>query len=312
MTTGLLGLSELPLSTIRTLLDSAKQMKAHATAHSTPLTLKGRTILTLFFEPSTRTRVSFETAIKRLGGSTVGMAMESSSTKKGETLFDTIKNLEAMGFDGVVVRHRHAGVPHFLQSHLSFPVINAGDGLNEHPSQGLLDCFTLEEHLGSLEGKTILLLGDIMHSRVARSNLWALKKLGARIIVSGPPTLIPPGLSEWGIMIAPRLDDVLPLVDAVNVLRVQYERQEHGYFPSVREYRALFGLTEKRCQRLPSHCCILHPGPINRGIELDSVVADGPHSVILDQVTNGVAIRMAMMDYLINQGGAHGDTNGPD
>lgn len=306
MTNGLLGLAELPVSTIRTLLESARQLKAHASAQSIPLTLKGSTILTLFFEPSTRTRVSFETAIKRLGGSTVSMAIESSSTKKGETLFDTIKNLEAMGFDGVVVRHRHAGVPHFLQSHLPFPVINAGDGFNEHPSQGLLDCFTLEEHLGTLEGKTVLILGDIKHSRVARSNLWALKKLGARVMVCGPPTLIPPGLSEWGVMVAPELDAVLPLVDAVNVLRVQYERQAHGYFPSVREYRALFGLTEDRVKRLPSHCCILHPGPINRGIELDSMVADGNRSLILNQVTNGVAIRMAIMDHLINQGDAHG------
>jgi len=299
---GLLGLRSLSVGAIHDVLQSAALFKSSLATRSAPQTLLGKTILTLFFEPSTRTRVSFETAIKRLGGSTVSMAMESSSTKKGETLFDTVKNLDAMGFDGIVVRHRHTGVPHFLQQHMPFPVINAGDGFNEHPSQGLLDCFTLQESLGSLTDKVVVILGDILHSRVARSNIWGLTKLGAKVVVCGPPTLIPVGIQEMGVHVAPSLDTVLEVADAVNVLRVQYERQELGYFPSVREYRAWYGLTAQRMTRLKPGCCVLHPGPINRGIEIDSVVADGPHSVILEQVTNGVAIRMAIMDRWINGG----------
>jgi len=299
----LLALRFLNSEQLLRLINSALELKKSFTENQHPRSLSGQTILNLFFEPSTRTRVSFETAVKRLGGSSVALNLESSSVKKGETLFDTIKNLDAMGFDGIVVRHRHAGVPHFVDNTLGVPVINAGDGFNEHPSQGLLDVFTMIEKQGTVTGKNVLILGDILHSRVARSNIWALKTLGANVFVAGPPTLIPAGIEHMGAIVVPDLAKAIPHMDFINVLRIQYERQDLGYFPTVREYRDRFGLTLDRLQHAKPTVNILHPGPINRGIEIDSDVADGPHNVILDQVANGVIVRMAILQQLLSKGG---------
>ena len=305
--TSLLGLRDLTAKQILEIIQHAQRIKQAWNQQSQPQSLKGKTVLNLFFEPSTRTRVSFETAIKRLGGSSVGISVETSSVKKGETLFDTIKNLDAMGFDAVVVRHKNAGVPHFIDTHLpEVPVINAGDGFNEHPTQGLLDLFTMIEKKQNVSGKNVLILGDILHSRVARSNIWALTKLGARVFVSGPATLIPSGIEKLGVTVVPDADRIVPEMDFINVLRIQYERQDLGYFPTVREYRDQFGMTPERLANAKPDLCILHPGPINRGIEIDSIVADGPNNVILDQVSNGVFVRMAILDLLMNRGKSDG------
>lgn len=296
----LLGLRSFSRDRLNAILSHARDLKALWATNSQPRSLQGKTILTLFFEPSTRTRVSFETAIKRLGGSAVSISVENSSVKKGETLFDTVKNLDAMGFDAIIVRHSNAGVPHFIDRTLSVPVINAGDGFNEHPSQGLLDIFTMQEQRGTVENKNVLIVGDILHSRVARSNIWALQHLGAHVFVAGPPTLIPACIGDMGVHVVSNIDDVIPSMDFINVLRIQYERQDLGYFPTVREYRDRFGITQDRLNGAKTDLCILHPGPINRGIEIDSSVADGPNNVILDQVTNGVIVRMAILDRLLS------------
>lgn len=295
----LLGLRSFNRNRLETILSHARSLKQLYADNTHTRSLQGKTVLTLFFEPSTRTRVSFETAIKRLGGSSVGISMETSSVKKGETLFDTVKNLDAMGFDAIVVRHRNAGVPHFIDRILDVPVINAGDGFNEHPSQGLLDIFTMQEQRGTVENRNVLILGDILHSRVARSNIWALLQLGAKVFVAGPPTLIPANIADLGVTVVHDIDDVIPQMDFINVLRIQYERQDLGYFPTIREYRDQFGLTQERLKDAKPELCILHPGPINRGIEIDSAVADGPNNVILNQVTNGVIVRMAILDLLL-------------
>lgn len=292
-----LGIGDLSQEAILGILKVAKHMQ-NTPAHSQALA--GKQVLTLFFEPSTRTKMSFETALGRLGASKSSIQLESSSVKKGETLFDTVQNLAAFGFDAMIVRHAHAGAPHFIAKHVAASVINAGDGFHEHPTQALLDSFTIQEKCGDISKLNILILGDILHSRVARSNILTLTKLGARVFVAGPPTLIPPEITEMGVTVIPNLDAAIPHMDVINCLRIQYERQDLGYFPSIREYRQHFGLTAKRLAHAKPTLTILHPGPMNRGIEIDSDVADGPHNVILDQVRNGVFVRMAILLKVLN------------
>ncbi len=267
--------------------------------------LRGRTIVNLFFEPSTRTSTSFNLAASRLSAQCVNFSLSASSVKKGETLLDTARTIEAMRVDGVVMRHSMPGAPHFLARRLKSFVVNAGDGCHEHPTQALLDAFTLRQRLGALDGRKILLVGDIAHSRVARSNILCFSKLGARVAVCGPPTLIPPGIEGLGCEVFYRLDHVLHEVDVVNMLRVQNERIGSSQFPSVREYRALYGLTRERLARLRKSVVVTHPGPVNWGVEMDYEVAEFPQSLILNQVTNGVAVRMAVLYLLaLEAGGA--------
>lgn len=260
--------------------------------------LRDITVANIFFENSTRTRISFELAEKRLSADVVNFSAASSSVKKGETLLDTVNNILAMKVDMVVMRHPHCGTAEFLSRHISANIINAGDGTHEHPTQALLDGFSLREQLGDLKGKRILILGDIMHSRVALSNIYALKMLGAEVCVCGPPTLIPKHIESLGIEKTYNIDEALKWCDAVNVLRIQLERQKDSYFPSLREYAMLYGLNMKRLDKAGKQLTILHPGPMNRGVEIDSEVADSDHALILEQVENGVAIRMAVL-YLL-------------
>ncbi len=297
----LLGLRTLDKEDLARILDKAAYLHSLYPDELPETTLQKKTLAHLFFEPSTRTRVSFDLAIKSLGASSIQINMETSSVKKGESLYDTVKNLEAMGVHGFIVRHRHGGVAEFISKHVGIPVINAGDGFNEHPTQGLLDIFTMLQHTDTLAGKKVLILGDIAHSRVARSNIWGLTKLGAEVFVCGPPTLMPSGIEQLGVKIAPSLDKIIPELDFINVLRVQYERQEVQCIPSIREYRAFFCLTQERLKSAKKDLVILHPGPINRGIEMDSDVVDGPHNVILDQVQNGIITRMAVLSLLLGK-----------
>ena len=261
--------------------------------------LYSKTVAHVFFEPSTRTRLSFEKATQNCNAFPMMLDVKHSSLTKGESLIDMMKNIESLGVDALVIRHSNGGVPYFISQHVNTPVINAGDGYHEHPSQGLLDLFTLQENLGELANKHILILGDIRHSRVAKSNIWGLLKLGAKVSVAGPPNLVPTCVKQLGVNVVSNLDSVLPEVDAVNVLRIQFERQHGIALPSVTEYRSVFGLTSKRQKMLKNDAIVLHPGPINRGIELDSEVADGDHNVILSQVQNGVYIRMAILKLLL-------------
>jgi len=265
-----------------------------------PKSLQGRSIVNLFFENSTRTRLSFEAAEKRLGASPMNFTAASSSTTKGETLRDTARNIQALGADVFVVRHASAGVPGFLADNTDAIVVNAGDGACEHPTQGLLDTLTLRQHLGSLEGREVAIIGDIRHSRVARSDIWALTTLGVRIRLFGPATLLPREPSAFGpsVEVVGRVEDALEGVDAVMLLRIQHERQASGLLPSLREYRQTFGLDRVRLGLCRPGALVLHPGPINRGVEVTSDVADGLQSVILEQVTNGVAVRMAVLHLL--------------
>lgn len=260
--------------------------------------LKGKAVVNLFFEPSTRTKTSFSLAAKRLSADTVDFTTTSSSLSKGETFIDTAKNIEAMGMDIMVIRHAASGAPLLLSQHVKCGVINAGDGAHEHPTQGLLDAFTIRQRKGNVKGLTVGLVGDIAHSRVARSNIHTLTKLGAKVIVCGPPTLIPHDIRKMGVEVEYNLDRLLPRLDVVNLLRIQFERQRHGLFPSIGEYAALYGMNGKRMKLCKEDALILAPGPINRGIEMTPEVADGPNSAILDQVTNGVAVRMAVL-YLL-------------
>ncbi|HQR09096.1 MAG TPA: aspartate carbamoyltransferase catalytic subunit [Gemmatales bacterium] len=260
--------------------------------------LKGKAVVNLFFEPSTRTKTSFSLAAKRLSADTVDFTTTSSSLSKGETFIDTAKNIEAMGMDIMVIRHATSGAPLLLSQHVKSGVINAGDGAHEHPTQGLLDAFTIRQRKGKIKGLTVGLVGDIAHSRVARSNIHALTKLGAHVIVCGPPTLIPHDIKKMGVEVEYNLDRLLPCLDVVNLLRIQFERQRHGLFPSIGEYAALFGMNGRRMKLCKPDTLILAPGPINRGIEMTPEVADGDNSAILDQVTNGVAVRMAVL-YLL-------------
>ena len=296
----LLGLEQLTAEQINLVLDTAQPLKeiSERTIKKVP-TLRGATIVNLFFEASTRTRISFEFAEKRMSADTVNVASAGSSVSKGETLVDTARNLEAMRIDMVVIRHPASGAAHFLAERIESNVINAGDGTHEHPTQALLDLLTLRDHFGSIAGKRVCLCGDVLHSRVARSNIWGLAKLGAEVAVCGPRSLLPNAIGEMGVKVFDRIEAAIEWADALNVLRLQLERMQAGYIPSLREYNRVFGVTRERLDRAPRDVLILHPGPMNRGVEIDSDVADGPHSVILDQVTNGVAIRMAVL-YLLS------------
>ncbi len=296
----LLGLEGVSKEEISEILDTSLTFKEIL---SRPIpkvpTLRGKTVVNLFFEDSTRTRISFELAEKRLSADSVNFSASASSVKKGETLKDTVRNIEAMKIDMVVVRHKASGVPLFLTQCIDASVINAGDGMHEHPTQALLDMMTLREKFGKLEGLKVALVGDIAHSRVAGSNMRGLVTMGAEVMVCGPKTLIPYEVQDLGVHVSYSVDEAMEWADVLNVLRIQLERQESGLFPSTREYHAEFGVTRRRLQRAGRDITIMHPGPINRGLELESDLADSEFSVILDQVTNGVAVRMAVL-YLLS------------
>ena len=292
----LLGLQELSKEEIELLLATADSFKEVIGREIKKVpTLRGKTVVNLFYEPSTRTRVSFEIAAKRLSADVINIATESSSVRKGETLIDTGKNIEALKVDIIVVRHNCSGAAVMLARQLRASVINAGDGWHEHPTQALLDIFTLKEKLGNIEGLKVSIVGDIAHSRVARSNIWGLTKLGAQVTVCAPAILIPPGIEETGVRVTCDIDEALKGADAVNVLRMQFERDTESAFPRQLEYFKNFGITTDRLAKAKKNIIIMHPGPINRGIEIESAVADGLNSVILEQVTNGIAIRMAAL-----------------
>jgi aspartate carbamoyltransferase catalytic subunit len=292
----LLDLERLTPEEIRLLLDTAALFKEATGGCRRKLgVLAGSTVVNLFFENSTRTRVSFALAARRLGADVVDFTTSSSSLSKGESFIDTARNLEAMGIEAVVVRHSAPGTPHLLAQHLRVGVINAGDGPHEHPTQGLLDILSIRERLGRIEGTTVALVGDIAHSRTARSNIWGLTKLGARVILCGPPTLVSERWREVGVVVSHDLDAILPRCDVVNLLRIQFERQSTRPFPSVQEYAHLYAMTGERLRRARGDLLILAPGPINRGVEVTAEVADCSRSLILDQVTNGLAVRMAVL-----------------
>ncbi|MDX2192692.1 MAG: aspartate carbamoyltransferase catalytic subunit [Gemmatimonadales bacterium] len=298
----LVGREPLSAEQIRLILDTAEPFKevSERPIKKVPA-LRGKTIVNLFFEASTRTRISFEFAEKRLSADTTNVQSAGSSVSKGETLVDTARNLEAMRIDMVVIRHGASGAAQFLGERIRSNVINAGDGKHEHPTQGLLDLLTLRDAFGRIEGLKVAICGDVLHSRVARSNIWGLVKLGAEVAVCGPPTLVPPQVRALGVTVFRRIEEAIEWADALNVLRLQLERMQAGFIPSLREYNRVFGLTSERLARAPKDLVILHPGPMNRGVEIDSDVADGEHSVILPQVTNGVAVRMAVL-YLLAGG----------
>lgn len=292
----LLGLRELSADEIMLVLETADAFKQVGTREVKKVpALRGKTLVNFFIEPSTRTRTSFELAAFRLSADVINMSATTSSLTKGETLKDTARNLEALHTDILVLRHSSAGAPHFLAERIRASVINAGDGAHEHPTQGLLDLYTIREHRKTIAGLQVVIVGDILFSRVARSNIFALTKLGARVTLVGPRTLVPRAFEKLGVKISYRIDEVLPEADVVNLLRIQHERQRKEYFPGIGEYTSLFGLTKARAALLKPDCLIMHPGPINRGVEIDSEVADGARSVILDQVTNGLAVRMAVL-----------------
>ena len=297
----LLGLEELSADEITLILDQAEEFKRLAAQGETKLkALSGTVVANLFFENSTRTKTSFNLAAKRLSADTIDFSSSGSSLSKGETFIDTARNIEAMGANQVVVRHSTPGAPLLLSQHVNASILNAGDGTHEHPTQGLLDVFSIRERVGHVKGLTVALVGDILHSRVARSNIWGLTKLGAHVIVCGPATLIPPHIERLGVEVAHNFDSILPRCDCVNLLRIQFERQRSGLFPSITEYSHLFGMNGDRLKKSESDIVILAPGPINRGVEITPDVADGRNSVILDQVTNGLFIRMACL-YLLHQ-----------
>ncbi len=308
----LVGIEELSRDEIEMILDVAPQFVAVSQRESgikkVPL-LQGRLVVNWFFEPSTRTRTSFELAAKRLSADTLTMNVAVSSAKKGETLHDTLYNIEAMHSDIVVIRHSMAGAARILAERHQSSIINAGDGAHEHPTQALLDAFTMRQHIrnmrgdpqASLDGIRVAIIGDIAHSRVARSNIWCLKKLGAEVTVCGPRTLLPTAIEKLGVHVTTRLHEALEGVDVVYVLRIQLERQQKSLFPSLREYVRLFRIDEDSLRAAPEHAIVMHPGPINRDVELSASVADGPRNVILEQVSNGVAVRMAVMHLLVNK-----------
>jgi aspartate carbamoyltransferase catalytic subunit len=296
----LLGLEELSAEEITAILDTAESFdEVSRRSRKKVPALQGRIVFNLFFENSTRTRTSFSLAAKRLSADTQDFTAGSSSLSKGESFIDTAKNIEAMGADILVVRHGTPGAPHLLAQAVGCSIVNAGDGAHEHPTQALLDLMTIRRAKGRIAGLTVGLVGDIRHSRVARSNLHGLMKLGAKVILCGPPTLVPRSLERLGCEVAHHLDDILPRLDVINVLRIQFERDQRTVFPSVTEYFRLYGMTGERMRKSKPDLLLLAPGPINRGIELTPEVADGPNSAILDQVTNGLAVRMAVL-YLVN------------
>lgn len=299
----LLSIADLDRNDIEELLDLSDNFTA-VLARPIPKVpaLRGRTVVLAFFEDSTRTRTSFDIAARRLSADVVSFATGASSLSKGESIRDTVQTISALGVDAIVVRHRSSGVPHQIAQWTNASVINAGDGWHQHPTQALLDAYTIRARFGSLEGKTIAIVGDITHSRVARSNVDAFTKLGANVILVAPQTLLPARVWEWPVTLASSLDSVLADLDVVSLLRIQAERQNEALFPSVREYRAGYGLTAERARRLSPDALIMHPGPMNRGIEIDAEVADDPRSTVLDQVANGVAVRMAVLFSLIGPG----------
>ena len=292
----LLGLADLSREEITHILDTADQFVSvmDRPIRSVP-TLRGWTVVNLFFEDSTRTRISFELAEKRLGADIVNFSASTSSVKKGETLRDTARNIEAMKIDAVVIRHKAAGAPHFLSRHIESAVINAGDGGHEHPTQGLLDLLTVRRHFRRIEGLRIAIIGDVLHSRVARSNMWGFTTMGAEVVLCGPSTLLPKFTDGFPARVTTNLEEALKGADVIYALRIQRERQASGLFPSIREYTQLYGISRERLERTKPEAVVMHPGPINRGWELTDEVADGPRSLILNQVTHGVAVRMAVL-----------------
>jgi aspartate carbamoyltransferase catalytic subunit len=292
----LLGLEELDVNEINLILELSKEFKENLSKKQKPSkNLEGKRIVNLFMEPSTRTRVAFEIAAKSLSADVISIASKSSSLTKGESLKDTALNIQALGADAIVIRHSSPGSPLFLSKTIPVPIINAGDGSHEHPSQALLDIFTMQEKLGTLHNKNITILGDILFSRVARSNLWGLQKMGANVTLVGPSTLVPKGFEKMGAIVSHDIEKSLSKADAVMLLRIQHERQSSSHFPSLEEYTRIFGLSIERSALLKKEAIILHPGPINRGVEIDSTLADSKNSVILEQVTNGIAVRMAIL-----------------
>ncbi len=304
-TKDLLGIDDLTREEIYLVLDTAEAMReiADRPIKKVP-TLRGKTVVNLFYEPSTRTRTSFEIAEKRLSADTLNIAVAASSVLKGETLVDTARNLEAMKPDMIVLRHASSGAPHLLARVCRSRIINAGDGMHEHPTQALLDAFTIRSHKRRVQGLKVAIVGDLLHSRVLRSNVLLLAKLGAEVWASGPPTLVPIGLGRYGVHVTASVDEAIEGADVIMMLRIQQERMQGAFFPSLREYFNVFGLTDERVVRAKPDVIIMHPGPINRGVEIASEVADGPYSVILEQVSNGVAVRMAVL-YLLGGGVDH-------
>ena len=297
----LLGLEDLNKEELELILDTADSFKEVSTREIKKVpALRGKTVVNLFYEPSTRTRVSFEVAAKRLSADVINIASETSSVRKGETLIDTGRNIEALKVDIIVMRHNYSGAAIMLARHVNASVVNAGDGWHEHPTQALLDIFTLKEKLGKIEGLKVSIVGDIAHSRVARSNIWGLTKLGAKVTVCAPKMLIPVGIEQMGVTVSHDIDQALGDADAVNVLRMQFERDGENAFPKQLEYFKNFGITEERLEKAKKDIIVMHPGPINRGIEISSEVADGQNSVILEQVTNGIAVRMSVL-FLVAQ-----------
>jgi aspartate carbamoyltransferase catalytic subunit len=301
----LLGLRDMTRQEIEYILDTAEGFREFSTRSIKKVpTLRGKVVVNLFFEDSTRTRNSFTLAAERLSADVIQFSTKFSSVSKGETLLDTAKNLEAMGIDIVVIRHSAGGAPRFLSRNINACVVNAGDGFCEHPTQGLLDVYTIRKIKGTLEGLKIAIVGDIAHSRVARSDMWAMTKLGAEVTFVGPPTLMPAEVGRLPVKVSYSLDEVIEKVDVINMLRIQFERLGGNPFPSIREYSHYFGLTVERMKKAKPDIMVMHPGPINRGLEMESEVADGRNSVILEQVTNGLAVRMAVL-FLVNQAAAH-------
>ena len=298
----LLGLEELSPGEILTLLDTAESFRQPGGGLKRLALLKGRVVCICFFEPSTRTSNSFALAARRLSADVMTVNVAASSVNKGESLTDTARNLEAMGVDIVVLRHPAPGAPHLLSGRLGASVVNAGDGAHEHPTQALLDMLTIRDHFGTLKGLRVAVVGDIVHSRVARSSIWGLTKMGASVTVVGPATLIPSGLPLFGVEVCHDIDRVLETCDVLNFLRIQFERQASSRFPSIREYARLYGMTSDRAARMKAGAIVMHPGPVNRGVEITPEVADGPRSVILRQVTNGLAVRMAVLSLVAGGG----------
>jgi aspartate carbamoyltransferase catalytic subunit len=298
----LLGIADLSADEIYRVLDTADAMReiGERPIKKVP-TLRGKTVVNLFYEPSTRTRTSFEIAEKRLSADTLNIAVASSSVQKGETLADTALNIEAMAPDMIVLRHASSGACHLLARICRSRIINAGDGMHEHPTQALLDAFTIRQHKGRIGGLKVVIVGDLLHSRVLRSNVLLLTKLGADVWLSGPPTLVPPGIEQLGVRVSTSVDAAVADADVIMMLRIQQERMQGAFFPSLREYFTVFGMTDQRVRRAKPDVIIMHPGPMNRGVEIASEVADGPYSVILEQVANGVAVRMAVL-YLLAGG----------
>jgi aspartate carbamoyltransferase catalytic subunit len=305
----LLSINDVSAQDVVRVLDTAESFREVGTRVIKKVpALRGRTIVNLFYENSTRTRISFELAAKRLSADVINFSTSGSSVSKGESLKDTALTLQAMGADAIVIRHSSSGSPHTLTKWVKGSVLNAGDGTHEHPTQALLDLYTIRERLGRFEGLRAAIVGDVLHSRVARSLSFGLVKMGAEVTLVGPPTLIPPDAPAWGVQVSYDIDGVLPKLDVCYMLRVQRERQRQQYFPSVREYSRMFGLTRDRVAMLPEGCLIMHPGPMNRGVEIDSDVADLPQAVIEEQVTNGIAVRMSLL-YLMLGGAGTGEVS---